>query len=310
MILTVTLNPSVDHALFVDELKVNDTNRVVRCERDAGGKGVNLSRVVAELGGETVATGFLGGGPGAYIRKVLEVQGVRSDFVDIKGETRVNFSVEDDSGLPPTTLNERGPEVTAVEIDEARKIVSKYAPDAVWIAVGGSLPPGTPPTIYRELGEAARKAGCKVALDADGDALKHGLEIKPDFIKPNEAEAGRLLGREVSTDEEAIAAAKDLSTRAEIVVLSRAEKGAILVSGETVLIGHAPKVEAKSTIGSGDSLVGGMLFALSEGQSLEDAFRLGMAAGAATATTDGSEIARRPVIDKLLPLVKIVREGD
>lgn len=85
MILTVTLNPSVDHALFVDKLKVNDTNRVTRCERDAGGKGVNLSRVVAELGGETVATGFLGGGPGAYISRVLKVQGVRSDFVEVQG---------------------------------------------------------------------------------------------------------------------------------------------------------------------------------------------------------------------------------
>src|SRR5687767_14387149 len=106
MILTVTLNPSVDRAVFVDRLKVNDTNRVVRTETDAGGKGVNLSRVLRELGGETVATGFLGGGTGAYICKVLDLQDVPHCFVEVSGETRTNFSVEDAEQNPPTTFNE------------------------------------------------------------------------------------------------------------------------------------------------------------------------------------------------------------
>ncbi|RYG85468.1 1-phosphofructokinase, partial [bacterium] len=115
MLLSVTLNPSVDHALFLTELKVGDTNRVTRTERDAGGKGINLSRVYAEMGGETIASGFLGGGTGAYVRGVLEAQGVRHDFVTTSGETRLNFSVEDESHGKPTTFNERGPEISPEE---------------------------------------------------------------------------------------------------------------------------------------------------------------------------------------------------
>lgn len=309
MILTVTLNPSVDHALFVDKLKLSDTNRVLRCERDAGGKGVNLSRVVAELGGDTVATGFLGGGPGAYIRQVLQKQGVKRDFIEVHGETRINFSVEDESGKPPTTFNERGPTITEADMEELIAHVRKMAKKASWIAMGGSLPPGVPTSIYHDLGELARESDCKLALDADGEPFKLGLAVKPDFIKPNEAEAGRLLGRELKSDDDVIEAAKELSEKATIVVISRAEKGAVLAAEGNVYMGLSPKVEARSSIGSGDSLVAGFLWALTEGQSLEDAFRLGIAAGAATATTDGSEIARRPVIEKMLPQVRVSRVG-
>ena len=309
MILTVTLNPSVDHALAVEKLKLHDTNRVIRTARDAGGKGVNLSRVVAELGGETVATGFLGGGPGAYIRQVLEAQGVMQDFVDVKGDTRVNFSVEDDSDQPPTTFNEKGPEIREEDLSALIRCIDRYAERAKWVAMGGSLPPGVREEIYNVLGRLPRVHGCPFALDADGASLKHGLELKPDLIKPNEAEAGRLLGREISTDEEVLSAVHELRSLAGTVIISRAEKGAVMANDDGVFMGRSPKVDAKSSIGSGDSMVAGVLFGLTSGQSPEDAFRLGIACGAATATTDGSEIARRPVIDELLPLVKVTRMG-
>ncbi len=304
MILSVTLNPCIDQTLFVDGLKPHDTNRVVRTEVDAGGKGINLSRVAVELGGESLATGFLGGGAGAYIRRVLDVQGVQHDFVEIEGNTRINFSVEDGSGEPPTTFNSKGPTVSATEWDRLFALVTKYTQTSDWIALGGSLPKGVPVEAYFEIGRVAKQAGKRLALDADGEAMRRGLDAKPHFIKPNRKEAGRLLGRSVETVDDALFAAEELRQYLEpdgVCVLSLGQDGAVLTSAAGTLIGRPIEVESVSTIASGDSLVGAMLAALDRGSSLEDSFRLGLAAGAATAMTDGAEIARRPVVESLLP---------
>jgi 1-phosphofructokinase family hexose kinase len=304
MILSVTLNPCIDRTLFVDGLKPYDTNRVVRSETDAGGKGINLSRVAVELGGESLATGFLGGGAGAHVRRVLDVQGVQHEFVEIEGNTRINFSVEDGSGEPPTTFNSKGPSVSATEWDRLFALVTKHTQSSDWITLGGSLPKGVPVEAYFEIGKVVKQAGKRLALDADGEAMRRGLDAKPHFIKPNRKEAGRLLGRSVESVDDAVFAAEELRQYLEpdgVCVLSLGQDGAVLASAAGTLIGRPIEVESVSTIGSGDSLVGAMLTALERGSSLEDSFRLGLAAGAATAMTDGAEIARRPVVESLLP---------
>jgi 1-phosphofructokinase len=312
MILTVTLNPSVDRAVFLRELKVGDTNRVVRTETDAGGKGVNLSRVLRELGGETVATGFLGGGPGAYICKVLETQGVPHCFVEVAGDTRTNVSVEDAQQNPPTTLNESGPQVSADDIERLFTRVREYLPKLSWLAMGGSLPPGAPPDTFRKLVEIAREANVKTLVDADGDAMRHAMAARPDFIKPNEKEASRLLDREISGRNDAIQAALELYQQLgggdKIVVVSRGAGGAVLACGEGQFDGMTPNVEMRSTIGCGDSMLGGMLWAIGHDKPLEEAFRWGLSAGAATAATDGTEIARQEVVQKLFPQARVERD--
>lgn len=312
MLLSVTLNPSVDHALFIPALKIGDTNRVRRTERDAGGKGVNLSRVFAEMGGGTVATGFLGGGPGAYVRCVLENQGVRHDFVETSGETRVNFSVEEEetSGVP-TTFNERGPEISPREWESLLAKVRELAPGSAWAAIGGSLPPGVPLDAYATLGTMLREAGCKVLLDADGEAMREGLAGRPTMIKPNSAEAGRLLNREIVTDDEAANASRQLYEmlgRGEAIgLISRGAKGAAMTLASGTFLGDSPKVEARSTIGSGDSMLGAFLWSLEQGDAPEEALRWGLAAGAATATTSGAEIARRRVVELLYGEARVRR---
>ncbi|HXH62190.1 MAG TPA: 1-phosphofructokinase family hexose kinase [Fimbriimonadaceae bacterium] len=308
MILSVTLNPSIDLTLFVDGLKLHDTNRVGRVETDAGGKGVNLSRVAVELGSESVATGFLGGGPGAFVRKVLDVQGAGHDFIEIGADTRTNFSVEDGTGEPPTTLNMKGPHVTAEEWERLVARVTEWSAKCSWVALGGSLPQGVPVDAYKSLGQIAKAAGARLSLDADGESLRQGLEAKPHFIKPNGKEAGRLLGRKVESVEDAIFAAEELLQYLEddgVCVVSLGELGAVCAVQGATYIGRPVEVEAKSTIGSGDSLVGAMLGALEKGSSLEDALRVGVAAGAATATTNGAEIARRAVVEEILPQVTV-----
>src|SRR5579862_4409581 len=171
MIITVTLNPAVDHVLFVDGLNLHDANRVVRLERDAGGKGINASRVISSLGGHSLATGLLGGATGAYVRHVLADEGVSHHFVRTASETRINFSVEDGSSLPPTCFNEPGPKVTEKDAEELVAFLSQRTRPGSWLLVAGSLPPGMPPETYLRLGKLAQTRSARFALDADGEAL-------------------------------------------------------------------------------------------------------------------------------------------
>ncbi|MCX7798776.1 MAG: 1-phosphofructokinase family hexose kinase [Fimbriimonadales bacterium] len=308
MIVSVTLNPCVDRVVFVPGLKVGDTNRVQRVETDAGGKGVNLSRVVAELGGKTTATGFLGGGPGAFVRHVLHVQGVHNSFVEVAHDTRVNTSIECGQG-PPTTLNEAGPFIGEEEWHRLLGHCELLFERAHWVALGGSLPPGCPGDAFRQLGELAHRHGCRLLLDADGEPMRLGLEAGPDLIKPNLKEAERLVGRSLPSLDDALSAARELLAASKRVLLSMGKNGAVLAGPDGVWVGHSPPVEARSTIGSGDSMLGALLWALEEGEDWPEALRWGLAAGAATATTDGSEIARRPVVRLLYKEARVERRA-
>lgn len=297
MIVTVTLNPSVDHALFLPAVVLNDVNRVQKVERDAGGKGVNLSRMAARLGADTLATGFLGGGAGSYVRSVLDAHQVRHLFVPIAGETRVNFSVEDSRGLPPTTFNEPGPEIQPDEVEELFLVLESLLNRAQWLALGGSLPPGLDASVVARLVAFGRARGVRVSLDADGQALKLGLSAKPHFIKPNTHEAERLLGRRIESLEDAIRAADEIRGLMgpepgdlPALVLSRGPDPTVMACGKGIFVGRPAVLETRSTIGCGDSMVAGFLWALDEGRDIAEAFRWGMAAGAATAASGGSDV--------------------
>jgi len=307
VILSVTLNPCVDYAAFCNGIELGEVNRVTRTETDAGGKGVNLSRVVRELDVPTVATGWLGGEAGEFVANVLAHQGVNADFVPIAGETRVNFSVEDGSGRPPAQFNAPGPLIAADDLARLEAKLQAIAPGHRYAAIGGSAPPGVPDDVFAQLVALLRVAGCYVALDADGKRMALGLRSNPHLIKPNTSEAEGLLGRTIEGLDEHCRAAHELAgLGAESVLLSMGKDGAVLYRPHGMWHAIPPKVEVRSTIGSGDSLLGGYLAGLATGLDDAEALRLGTACGAATATTDGSQIARREVIDSLLGQV-IVR---
>ena len=303
MLLTVTLNPCVDHLLRIKKLTIGDTNRVQEQEKDAGGKGLNTSRVYAHMGGVTIATGFLGGATSAFIRHVMKDENVLDGFVYVAGETRTNFSVEDELGNPPTTFNQKGPTITPGEFLALKEKVGMLAVKADWVSFGGSLPPGVEPNAFHELALEAREKGAKVCIDADGEVMTESVRAMPDMIKPNAAEASRLLGWPVESDEDALKAAKELYDMIgggdRYVVISRGSKGAVMVCAEGTFVGISPKVEPRSTIGSGDSMIAGILRAFSQGRTNEQALRWGLAAGAATALTDGSAIGDRATIERL-----------
>ena len=177
MILTVTPNPSVDHTLFVKHLQLGVTNRALTIERDAGGKGINISRVLTALKSSTLATGFLGGGTGAYVRHILDGEGVPHEFVRAHGETRTNFEIEDESGNPPTCLNEPGPSCPPAEIEALVKMVSRHLSTANWLLLAGSLPPGVSQDLFHRLGAIARQRHIPFAVDADGEVLAQAPQL-------------------------------------------------------------------------------------------------------------------------------------
>jgi 1-phosphofructokinase family hexose kinase len=308
MILTVTLNPSVDETIFVEQLRPHDTNRVLRVEVDAGGKGINLARVAHALGSPVMALGFVGGKTGQFVCAVLAAEGVPHDFIWIEGSTRRNLCIEEASGRPPTMLNEPGPEISQQHWEALLAKVDEYLPQASWLALGGSLPPGVPRDAYAILIERAHAKGIPCALDSDGPPMMVALRAKPELIKPNEQEAERLLGRALRGDHDCFPAAQELHERGiRHVVISRGARGADVVSSEGIFRATPPTVQVRSTIGSGDSMMAGILHILVQGGVMEEALRWGTAAGAATATTSGAEIAHREQVLELLPHVKIRR---
>lgn len=306
MILTVTLNTSVDQTLFVESLRPGDTNRVSHCEMDAGGKGVNLSRVAHSLGGKTLVLGFAGGPARDYLKGLLDQDEVPNRLTKTTEPTRTNINIENEDGTPPTTLNSKGPLISPKEWEAFCEQFQEAITQANWICLCGSIPPGLEKSAYRDLAEMAK--GKRVLIDADGEALSLGIMAKPDLIKPNKNEAERLLGRPVSDPIADATILRDMSG-GQFAMLSLGKEGAVLATGDRIFIGKSPPIEAVSTIGSGDSMLGAFLARLEAGDPPALAFQWGLAAGAATATTDGKQIAHSSVIELLFDRATVRQVG-
>ena len=310
MISTVTLNPALDKCVFVDCLCPNDTNRIYKVEVDAGGKGVNVSRVLKELGSETLTLGFIGGHTGRYIEHVLKSDGIRTDFTAIHTDTRTNIAIQEACGSPPTSLNEPGPFVTAVELDELTAHVHEIACKSKLMIFGGSLPSGVSSDIYQTLIESVKETDVKTILDSDGEPMRLGMQSSPFLIKPNRDEVKRLVGVDIQSLDDAKKALNLLAEfGVQVIVISMGARGAVTASSDGIWHAIPPNVKVVSTIGSGDSMVAGMSHIFETDGSVEDALRWGSAAGAATAMTSGAEICNRAQIIDLLDKVTIEKIG-
>lgn len=304
-IVTLTLNPSVDHSVTVACWVKNRTNRPLQFRRDPGGKGINVSRVVHRLGGTTVAYGLAGGATGQLVRAALDREGVPSELTEVAGETRINTIITDQSDGSQTRLNLPGPHVTDEEL-EALYLRLDAIPNPCCLVVGGSLPEGVPPEVYETVLASFTACGVRTYLDADGDPLRFGIRAKPHLIKPNEYEIAELVGERLRDLEEFIDAARSLAGRAaNIVVISLGEQGAVAADTDRVLRVRSPRVEPRSAVGAGDSMLGAMVLSLSRGEDLAEALRWGAAAGAAAVITPGTELCRPEDVHRLLPEVRV-----
>ncbi len=307
MIVTITLNPAVDQTLVVDRFLAGDTTRVKASRFDPGGKGINVSRVVRELGGETLAMGFAPGGLGRYIEQALDSQGIACDFLHTRGETRTNITILDESRHVQTILSDPGPRTDPRYVEELKVRLRKRLSPGDWLVLAGSIPPPLDAGVYTEIISEATEMGVHTVLDADGAALAAGAAAHPDMVKGNRREMERLLGRHLDNEGSLLTAVREMhESGVGNVVVTRGREGALAAVEERYLRGVAPRVRAVSAVGSGDAFLAGVVLTLSRGGGMEDALRLGIAAGTASALFPGTELCRRREVDILMPRVKIL----
>ena len=312
MIVTVTLNPALDKTAFVDAMKPLALNRLRNLRLDAGGKGINVSAVIRELGGRSIATGFAGGGVGEELLSLLAGKGLEADFFRVSGVTRTNLKVVDmHGGL--TELNEPGPEIKPGEWLEMEKKLSSYGKAGNIVVLSGSLPGGLPGDTYQRFSAMLRRRGATVFLDADGAALKLALESPPsevpDYIKPNRYELLQYFG---IADDETITEAKLaelcrslLCKGIKLVALSMGEAGAIFSNRNGTWKFPAVDIQVRSTVGAGDSMVGALAYGFEQGLPDEQCFALAMAASGGACATEGTNPPDRVLVDTLLGRVRM-----
>ncbi len=305
MLVTLTLNPAVDQTAWVERLVPGTVHHVLQNHIYPGGKGINVSRMAHRLGWPTVAFGFLAGETGNLVEKSLEQERVQHHFLRIPGQTRVNMTVIDKSSGKASSFYGPGPAVPMESLTEFSALVRFWLQGGRALVMAGSLPPGVPDDTYSSYVKAARDQGVLAILDTQGAALRRGLEAHPDLIKPNVEEAEGLLERPLPDVEAVIRAARELAPRAGTVVISMAARGAICVQGQRGWRVTPPKIEQRSTVGSGDSMVAGMAVALARGQDILAGLRLGTAAGAATAMSEGTTLGTAELVDSLMKSVLI-----
>jgi 1-phosphofructokinase family hexose kinase len=304
MIVTLTANPAVDQTLWLDRLRVGEVNRPAEVQLDPAGKGVNVSRMARRLGWPTIAFGFLAGDIGQLVERALDEERVQHHFVPIAGQTRINVTINDASTA--TSFFAPGPAVDPTALAQLDEMLDFWLPACRVLVLAGSLLPGMPEDYYARLVRRAQAHALRVIVDADGEVARLAVEARPFLVKPNVSELERLAGSTLPDLASQAAAARELVRRGiEVVLLSMGAAGALCVSREAAWRVHAPRIERRSTVGSGDSLVAGMAVALARGDALEVGLRLGTAAGAATALSPGTALGTVEDIARLLPLVRI-----
>jgi 6-phosphofructokinase 2 len=307
MIYTLTLNPALDRTIRVNGLACDVANRIIEEHRFPGGKGVDVSKVLTALDTPNTALGFVGGFRGDELEALLIGMGVACDFVRISGETRSNIVLRQDQTDCQMLLNSPGPEIDPCEIMTLlRKL--RGLTDMRFLTIGGSLPPGVRPAIYRTCVEIGRQLGGRVVLDADGDALRGGIRGRPYAIKPNVHELSDLVGSPLEgVDAVLEATGRPLDVGVEVVLASMGADGIVLATREGAWHAVPPVVRVVNTIGAGDSAVAGFVHGLSQDLGIDEAVRWAVAAGTATTMRAGTALAKREEIEGLLPNVRVER---
>ena len=306
MIITVSLNPALDKAICVEGLSVDGVNRVLSTRLDAGGKGINVSKLVKVLGGETLATGIIGGSSGIFIQQQLDKMEIRHDFVANDQNTRTNLKITDTLRHTTTELNEPGAPVTESLLDEVWSKIESVAKAGDAVVLSGANPPGMKENVLAEWITRLNAKGVITALDTVGEPLRLGIQAKPHIIKPNQAELSDLFGEELHYVRDLIAAARHIAQQGvEKVIVSMGGEGALFVTKDQVLRGYGLQVPIGSTVGSGDAMMAAVLHHLQKGTGWEETVRWSLATGAANAMCEGSKTPNMEQIQKLMEKVVV-----
>jgi 1-phosphofructokinase family hexose kinase len=291
LILTVTINPSVDRNVQVDRLVFEDRAYILARSDSAGGRGMNASRLLDSFGAKTLAIVTSGGAIGQRLEKLAAKAGFPVKVVPIHNESRVNLTITDKQGLA-LRLNEQGPLITPEELKRLEKAVASRLESASWLMLCGSIPPGVSTDFYTKLIQMARERKVKTLLDTDGDALLHGIEAGPSIVSPNQPEAERLLNRALITRVQFLeAAARIKAMGAEAVMLSLGGRGVVAVNENQLLEVIPPRIDVVSPLGAGDALAAAYVWAATKRKDFADCVRWAVAAGTASAKMAALEFA-------------------
>ncbi|WP_141336136.1 1-phosphofructokinase [Paenibacillus sp. tmac-D7] len=305
-VVTVTLNPSMDKTVLLPSLQVGGLNRAEEIRLDPGGKGINVARILQSFQVRVTAVGFLAGTLGSRIRRELEGIGIRTEFVEVAGETRTNMKLVDTWKRVTTEINEPGFDIAPEALKALNQNLEALLAETEVMVLGGSLPKGVDTQIYYDYIRMAHRFGVKTILDADGEALAAGIEAIPYAVKPNQFELEQLVGAKLETDRDIVEAGRSLLNRGiRVVLVSMGAQGAIVMNEtETYRVRPFP-IEALSTVGAGDSMVAVMAHALLVDRPLPELARWSAAAGTLTASKPGTQVSTFEEIERHVNQVQL-----
>jgi len=300
-IATLTMNPAIDRSSAVPQVVAEWKLRCDPPEYEPGGGGINVSRAIRKLGGDSEAFYPAGGLSGQMLSNLLDSEGLHHQSISINGLTRENFIVLEKSTGQQYRFGMPGPMLVDSEWRRCLEEISNLLSQVDYLVASGSLPPGAPPDFYGRIARLARECGTRLLVDASGEALRLAVEEGVFLIKPNLREFAELTGQERVDEllEEHLARELVSSNKSEAVVVSLGAAGVLVASAEGTERVRAPLVPIRSKVGAGDSTVAGIVFALARGQSWREAIRFGVAAGAAAVMTPGTELCRREDAERL-----------
>jgi len=307
LIVTLTINPAIDHIVNVDRLAFEDRAYVNSSGESPGGRGINSSHVIHSYGGETLAVLISGGETGKRLEELLGGYGFPTRVVPIRKEIRTNLTITDKHGLT-VNLNEAGPDLSRAEVDSVERAVRETLDHAAWLMLCGSLPPGVPLSFYGKLISMARRKKVKTLLRANGEALREGLEAKPTVAAPNQQEAERILGRTLLTRTHYLEAAMQIRALGpESVALSLGSRGAVGAHEDGLIEALPPRVDAVCPIGAGDALSAAYAWSMEREGNPATALRWGVAAGTASARLPGMSFATLAQTEEVYNKVELRR---
>jgi 1-phosphofructokinase family hexose kinase len=305
MIYTLTLNPALDRELTVPALEFDSVLRASKSRVDFGGKGSNVSRLLKGMGVDSTAIGFLGGRTGEALQDGLKTLGIGTDFVWVESETRTNISIVTQAGGHHIKVNEKGPQVEPAKQQELLDKIAALAQPGDWWVLAGSLPPGVPDDFYARIVWVLNQHQSRAILDTEGAPLRLGCAEQPYLVKPNAEEARALTKMPVETPAEIAAVAAEIRRMgAQNVVISLSRAGALLQTAEGTWLIRSPKIREKNPVGAGDSMAGGLVWALTKGSALKESLGWGVASGASTASLAGTKVGSLPLIETLWAQVR------
>lgn len=306
MIYTVTLNPALDKTAVIPDFTLDNVNRISQLRSDPGGKGINVSKVIQALGGNSVPVAVLAGHTGEEISGALKDMGLTGIFQFVPGNTRTNLKIVDNIRHTNTDINEPGTPVSMQVLNALQETLRERLAPGDTVILSGSLPPETPAQLYRDWCASFQSKGAKVFLDAEGEILRLGLEAKPYLIKPNRQELERHWGKTFSSLDMLVEAGKTLiNDGVSNVVISLGAQGALFFMQQDIYYSQGVSVAVASTVGAGDSMVAALAYGLSRNMPREEILRLAIATSAANVMCSGTQPASLDSVLSLLPKVTV-----